>query len=202
MNPMTAWILNDAVHQCRKWRDEGIAIQIAVNLSAMMLRDATVPETVAGILERWDVEPEWLKIEITESSIMSDPAQAMAVLSLLRTLGVSVSIDDFGTGYSSLSNLRQVPFDEIKIDKSFIIDMLASESDSAIVRAIIDLSHNLGRPVVAEGVENEETLQRLTEWGCDLAQGYFISRPAEPQKLIEWVKQSSWGAADSLIVPR
>ena len=189
MKPMTAWIINDAVRQCRRWRDEGVSIQVAVNLSPVMLRDATVPETVAGILETWDIEPELLKVEITESSIMADPNQAMFVLSLLRTSGVSISIDDFGTGYSSLSNLRQVPFDEIKIDKSFVMDMLKNESDAAIVRATIDLAHNLGRQVIAEGVENQETLKRLAEWRCDLAQGYFISRPVEPQKLMEWVRQ-------------
>jgi diguanylate cyclase (GGDEF)-like protein/PAS domain S-box-containing protein len=198
MKPMTAWILNDAVRQIRKWRDDGLLIQVAVNLSPVMLRDATVPENVAGILENWDIAPQWLKIEITESSIMADPAQAMAVLSLLRTLGVSVSIDDFGTGYSSLANLRQIPFDEIKIDKSFVTDMLTNDSDAAIVRATIDLAHNLGREVIAEGVENQETLRRLAEWGCDLAQGYFISRPIEPQKFMEWVAQTRTAGVSSV----
>ena len=188
MKPMTAWIINDAVRQCRKWRDEGLAIQIAVNLSPVMLRDGTVPETVAAILEKWEIEPELLKVEITESSIMADPGQAMFVLSLLRTSGISISIDDFGTGYSSLANLRQIPFDEIKIDKSFVMEMLSNDSDSAIVHATIDLAHNLGRQVIAEGVENQETLKRLAEWGCDLAQGYFISRPVDPEKMMEWVR--------------
>jgi len=188
MKPMTAWVINEAVRQCRRWRDDGFSIQIAVNLSPVILRDGTVPETVAGILEMWDMEPEMLKVEITESSIMSDPNQAMFVLSLLRTAGVSISIDDFGTGYSSLANLRQVPFDEIKIDKSFVIDMMANESDATIVRATIDLAHNLGRQVIAEGVENEETLEKLTEWGCDLAQGYFISPPIDAGQMLDWLR--------------
>jgi len=188
MKPMTAWVINEAVRQCRRWRDDGFSIQVAVNLSPVILRDGSVPETVTGILETWDMEPEMLKVEITEGSIMSDPNQAMFVLSLLRTAGVSISIDDFGTGYSSLANLRQVPFDEIKIDKSFVIDMMANESDATIVRATIDLAHNLGRQVIAEGVETEEVLEKLTEWGCDLAQGYFISPPVEPKQMIDWMR--------------
>ena len=124
---------------------------------------------------------------------MADPAHALAVMSLLQSLGIRLSIDDFGTGYSSLTHLRELPVDEIKIDKSFVTRMTANPADAAIVRTVIDLAHNLDKQVCAEGVEDEMTWRALGEMGCDLAQGYWISRPVPADKLLTWLTESSWG---------
>jgi EAL domain-containing protein (putative c-di-GMP-specific phosphodiesterase class I) len=164
-----------------------------VNISAKSLLDETLPGKVQSLLDRWNVDPRFLKIEITESSIMADPAHALAILSLLQSMGVRLSVDDFGTGYSSLTHLRELPIDEIKIDKSFVMGMTRSDADAAIVRTVIDLAHNLGKQVCAEGVEDAETWNRLRDLGCDLAQGYWISRPLAAGPLMAWLVESSWG---------
>jgi diguanylate cyclase (GGDEF)-like protein len=190
---MTDWILDRALQQCREWQDAGAPVHIAVNVSAKSLLEETLPSKVLSLLEKWNVDPRFLKIEITESSIMADPAHALAIMSMLQSMGVRLSVDDFGTGYSSLTHLRQLPIDEIKIDKSFVMGMLTSDADAAIVRTVIDLAHNLGKQVCAEGVENPETLQRLEEMGCDLAQGYYISRPVPAAALMTWLTDNSWG---------
>lgn len=124
---------------------------------------------------------------------MADPAHALAIMSLVQSLGVRLSVDDFGTGYSSLSHLRQLPIDEIKVDKSFVTGMTNSDADSTIVRTVIDLAHNLGKQVCAEGVEDEATWKMLGELGCDLAQGYWISRPLNATDFMKWLVDSSWG---------
>ncbi len=185
MRSLTVRVFQDALTQLEQWGDTGI--QLTLNLSPSSLQDESMPETIAEILEQRGIDPSRLQIEITENAIMSDPGKAMVILSLLRTLGVSISLDDFGTGYSSLANLRDVPFDEIKIDRSFVTEMNAREGDSAIVHATIDLAHKLGRRVVAEGVEDERTLRTLTSLGCDAAQGFFISRPLPPEQFNEWL---------------
>ncbi|HUP44894.1 MAG TPA: EAL domain-containing protein [Thermoanaerobaculia bacterium] len=195
IKPLTDWIFDRAIQQCRTWQDEGAPVHLAINISAKSLQEQTLPSKVNSLLTKWGVDPRFLKIEITESSIMADPAHALAIMSLLQSLGVRLSIDDFGTGYSSLTHLRELPIDEIKIDKSFVFGMTASEADAAIVRTVIDLGHNLGKQVCAEGVEDEETWRALGAMGCDLAQGYWISRPVPAAKLIEWLVESSWGMA-------
>jgi len=124
---------------------------------------------------------------------MADPAHALAILSMLQSMGVRLSVDDFGTGYSSLTHLRQLPIDEIKIDKSFVSGMRRSEADAAIVRTVIDLAHNLGKQVCAEGVEDEATYAMLREMGFDLAQGYWISHPLRAEALMAWLTETSWG---------
>jgi EAL domain-containing protein (putative c-di-GMP-specific phosphodiesterase class I) len=129
---------------------------------------------------------------------MADPAHALAIMSLLQSLGVRLSVDDFGTGYSSLTHLRQLPIDEIKIDKSFVTGMRASDADAAIVRTVIDLGHNLGKQVCAEGVEDEETWRVLCDMKCDLAQGYWISRPLTATALMTWLVDSAWGLQRSV----
>jgi diguanylate cyclase (GGDEF)-like protein/PAS domain S-box-containing protein len=192
---MTDWLLDRAVGQCRAWQDAGAPIHIAVNVSARSLLDQGLPAKVQSTLDKWGVEPRFLKIEITESSIMADPAHALAILSMLQSMGVRLSIDDFGTGYSSLTHLRQLPVDEIKIDKSFVIGMRGSEADAAIVRTVIDLAHNLGKQVCAEGVEDEVTWKMLRDLGCDLAQGYWIARPMAAEDLMAWLVKTSWGLA-------
>jgi diguanylate cyclase (GGDEF)-like protein/PAS domain S-box-containing protein len=190
---VTDWLLEHAIGQCRVWQDAGAPIHIAVNVSARSLLDQGLPGKVQSTLDRWGVDPRFLKIEITESSIMADPAHALAILSMLQSMGVRLSVDDFGTGYSSLTHLRELPIDEIKIDKSFVIGMRRSEADAAIVRTVIDLAHNLGKQVCAEGVEDEATWRLLKELGCDLAQGYWISKPLAADELMEWLTATSWG---------
>ena len=192
---MTDWLLDRALRQVREWQDEGAPVHIAVNISARSLLDPGLPAKIQRKLDQWNVDPRFLKVEITESSIMADPAHALAVLSMLQSMGVRLSIDDFGTGYSSLTHLRELPVDEIKIDKSFVIGMTSNDADAAIVRTVIDLAHNLGKQVCAEGVEDRDTWQMLTELGCDLAQGYWIGKPMNAAALMTWLKETSWGMA-------
>jgi diguanylate cyclase (GGDEF)-like protein/PAS domain S-box-containing protein len=190
---ITDWLLDRALRQVSLWQAEGAPVHVAVNISAKSLLDQALPSKVQGALDRWKVDPRFLKIEITESSIMADPAHALAILSLLQSMGVRLSVDDFGTGYSSLTHLRELPIDEIKIDKSFVMTMTRNEADAAIVRTVIDLAHNLGKQVCAEGVEDEATWRRLTDMGCDLAQGFWIARPMSGEDLMEWLRKTSWG---------
>ena len=190
---LTDWLLDHALEQCSRWREAGAPIHVAVNISAKSLLDQSLPQKVQAALARWNVDARFLKIEITESSIMADPAHALAILSMLQSMGVRLSVDDFGTGYSSLTHLRELPIDEIKIDKSFVIGMRRSEADAAIVRTVIDLAHNLGKQVCAEGVEDEATWRMLKELGCDLAQGFWISKPMAADELMEWLTATSWG---------
>ncbi|MEK6371820.1 MAG: EAL domain-containing protein [Acidobacteriota bacterium] len=197
IKPMTDWILDRALAQVRTWQDAGAPVHIAVNVSAKSLQEQSLPARVQALLDKWNVDPRFLKIEITESSIMADPAHALAIMSMLQSMGVRLSVDDFGTGYSSLTHLRELPIDEIKIDKSFVLGMLASDADAAIVRTVIDLAHNLGKQVCAEGVEDFATLSRLAEMGCDLAQGYWISRPVPAAVFMQWLVDTSWGLKPS-----
>jgi diguanylate cyclase (GGDEF)-like protein len=192
ISPLTSWVLNEALAQCRSWRDESLPLGVAVNLSGRVLQDPSLIDLIGEALHRWRVDPSCLTLELTESSIMSDPDHVMSMLDRLRKLTVRLSIDDFGTGYSSLSHLRLLPVDEIKIDKSFVMEMLANPSDEAIVRSTIQLCHNLDRKVVAEGVENAEIYARLRDLGCDLAQGFHIARPMPPEDLRGWMERSLW----------
>jgi len=190
---VTDWLLDRALSQCRAWLDAGAPIHVAVNISAKSLLDPALPQKVQTALARWNVDPRFLKIEITESSIMADPAHALALLSMLQSMGVRLSVDDFGTGYSSLTHLRELPIDEIKIDKSFVTNMTRSEPDAAIVRTVIDLAHNLGKQVCAEGVEDADTRWMLEDLGCDLAQGFWIARPMPADELMQWLTETQWG---------
>jgi EAL domain-containing protein (putative c-di-GMP-specific phosphodiesterase class I) len=164
-----------------------------MNLSVRDLQDPYLADAFAEQLAALQISPRWLELEITESAVMTEPERALEVLSRLSSMGLRIAIDDFGTGYSSLSYLKKLPVNTIKIDKSFVIGMGRDENDAAIVRTSIDLAHNLKLEVVAEGVENEETLKRLSELGCDTAQGHYISRPLSADELALWLKQSSWG---------
>jgi len=194
IGPLTSWVLNEAIRQCKSWQDDGLAVCVAVNLSGRLLQDPALVDLVGECLQRWRVDPSCLTLELTESSIMSDPENAMSVLGRLRALRVRLSIDDFGTGYSSLSHLRRFPVDEIKIDKSFVLEMLTQTADDAIVHSTIQLCHNLGRRVVAEGVENAEIYARLRELGCDFAQGFHLARPMAAEMLTTWMERSGWKA--------
>jgi diguanylate cyclase (GGDEF)-like protein len=172
------WVLREACRQARMWSDLGaLRPRIAVNLSARQLRDPNFAETVGKILAETGLEPSMLELEITESSVMDRPDEAVALLRDLKALGVGIAIDDFGTGYSSLSYLKMFPLDRLKIDGSFVCDIHNDPNDSAIVSAAVSLAHNLGLPVVAEGVETEAQARHLVGLGCDELQGYHFSRP-------------------------
>jgi EAL domain-containing protein (putative c-di-GMP-specific phosphodiesterase class I) len=153
------------------------------------LIQSSLPDTFSALLRKYRVAPEWIWIEITESAIMDDPNHAIETLDRLHALGIRLSIDDFGTGYSSLSYLKRMPVDELKIDKSFVMGMFDHKDDETIVRSTIDLGHNMGLKVVAEGVESEAMLLRLKDLRCDLAQGFHLSRPLPPAKLEAWLQE-------------
>jgi diguanylate cyclase (GGDEF)-like protein len=190
---LTPWVLNESLSQGQALQDQGAPITISMNLSVRDLQDPYLADAFAEQLAALQISPRWLELEITESAVMTEPERALDVLTRLSAMGLRIAIDDFGTGYSSLSYLKKLPVNTIKIDKSFVIGMGRDENDAAIVRTSIDLAHNLKLEVVAEGVENEETLKRLSELGCDTAQGHYISRPLSAEELVLWLKQSSWG---------
>ncbi|KIG03203.1 putative bifunctional diguanylate cyclase/phosphodiesterase [Caballeronia concitans] len=197
---ITRWVADKALAQCAAWRAEGIELAVSVNVSARELILSSLPEMFQGLLEKHGVAPDRLWIEITESAIMDDPNHAIETLDRLHALGIRLSIDDFGTGYSSLSYLKRMPVDELKIDKSFVMGMTHHKDDETIVRSTIDLGHNMGLKVVAEGVENEAMMQRLNALGCDLAQGFHLSRPLPPAKLAQWLIEQS-AQADAFAEP-
>ena len=182
---LTDWILEAALRQVRRWKSEGLLVPVAVNASIRILRDSSFAERLKVLLLDLGVSPELLTLEITES-LMAEPLDALATLAELRSMGVRLSIDDFGVGALSLLTLNQLPVEEIKIDKSFVIGMATQPADAAVVRSIIDMAHHLRCRVVAEGVETAETWDRLAELGCDLAQGSFVSAPMEGDELAAW----------------
>jgi diguanylate cyclase (GGDEF)-like protein/PAS domain S-box-containing protein len=189
IKPLTLYVIDEALRQCRSWQDDGLRLAIAVNLSARNLVDPDFPTQVAGLLERWNIEPGLLEFEITESAMLDDPTCTKLILEHLSIMGIRLSIDDFGTGYSSLAYLRRLPVSEIKIDRSFVMNMDQNEDDATIVRSTIDLGRNLGLDVVAEGVENEQVWNRLKALGCTAAQGYYLSRAVPAPDLRIWLLQ-------------
>jgi diguanylate cyclase (GGDEF)-like protein/PAS domain S-box-containing protein len=193
IKPITLWVLEAALKRCAAWREMGIDLSISVNCSARNLLDEELPNSVAMLLQRYAPDPRKLVLEITETAIIEDPRRALEVVTLLADLGVRISIDDFGTGYSSLEYLKRLPATELKIDRSFVMSMVASEGDAVIVRSTIDLAHNLGLQAVAEGVDSPEVWSQLRALGCDLGQGYYFSRPLPEAKLLEWIRTSPWG---------
>jgi len=188
---LTIWVLKRALQQCSNWHEKKNSIGMAVNVSSLCLLNPEFPEILTGLLASCNLPPQSLIIEITETSMMGDPDRALSILNRIHRQGVKISIDDFGTGYSSLSYLRQLPVSELKIDKSFVMDMLNSESDATIVRATIQLGHALGLQMVAEGVESRQILNQLRSMGCDLQQGFFISRPVPAKELTAWAVEHS-----------
>jgi diguanylate cyclase (GGDEF)-like protein len=189
IRPLTRWVLKEAVGQCHAWQQQGRALPVAVNLSARNLLDPHLADEVAGLLESSHLAPGDLLLELTESAVMADPIHSAATLRRLKDQRVKLSIDDFGTGYSSLTYLRTLPVSELKIDKSFVLGIKGdSDEDTVIVRSTTDLGHNLGLSVVAEGVESNRTLELLTSFGCDAAQGFFIARPMSGQALSQWLE--------------
>ncbi len=190
IKPLSLWVLHTALLQCRVWHQTGVPLHVAVNLAADVLREPELVEMIIAQLEIADALPQWLTLEITESAVMADPILAKQVLTRLRTMGVRISIDDFGTGYSSLTYLRDLPVDEVKIDRSFVKEMDSRKEDACIVRSVVDLGHNLGLQVVAEGVEDQNTVERLTALGCDYVQGFHFTRPLPPAEFDAWLART------------
>lgn len=184
---LTLYVLDKALRQVSVWREEDIDLTVAVNLSPRNLLDLHFPEHVQKMLDKHRVPPGCLQLEITESTLVSDPTRALGILGRLNQMRVEMSIDDFGTGYSSLAHLRKLPVQELKIDRSFVMNMHKDESDAVIVRSTIDLGRNLGLRVVAEGVETAEVYRQLITLGCDFAQGYFRSHPMPAHEVPRWL---------------
>jgi EAL domain-containing protein (putative c-di-GMP-specific phosphodiesterase class I) len=197
---LTLWVLNEALRQRRVWCDLGLDVQMSVNVSARNLNDPELPRIVAQSMERWEVPADSLKLEVTETTVMVEPFRAVETLRRLRETGVHIAIDDFGTGHSSLAYLKHLPVDEIKIDRSFVTDLETGDSDGRIVRATIGLGHELGLRAVAEGVETAAALHELRAYGCDLVQGYYLSRPLDPEACTAWLQ--SWRERASHAPPR
>jgi diguanylate cyclase (GGDEF)-like protein len=183
IRPLTLFVLNQALRQCGIWREQGIDLRVAVNITGRDLLDLRLPQEVESLLELWQVEPGQLELEITESTVLSDPPRARDILIRLHALGVHLAVDDFGAGNSSLGYLKRLPIGVLKIDKSFVLNMEADRDDAVIVKSTIELGHNLGLTVVAEGVEDEHAWRRLHELGCDTIQGFYLGRPGPPEAI-------------------
>ena len=198
IQPLGQFVLESALEQARRWRQAGLSLGLAVNLSVRNLMDPALVDRVAALIARAGVAPASLTLEITESGVMTDPEAAIAMLWGLRRIGVRLSVDDFGTGYSSLAYLKRLPVDEVKLDKSFVLNMTGDPDDAAIVRSTIELAHNLGLQLVAEGVENQETLELLASLGCDVAQGFHLARPMPAADLARLAAGDTWTHPASL----
>jgi len=186
---LTHWVIKQALTDCRSWQQQGVEIAVAVNVSTLNIQDEEFVKNLNVLISEYGVKPDQLQLEITESVIMADTKRALKTIDALDSMGVRISIDDFGTGYSSLAYIKRIPVDELKIDKSFVMDMEQDENDAVIVRSTIDLAHNLGLKVTAEGVETEGALQLLDVLGCDSAQGFYICRPVSAEELVTWLPQ-------------
>jgi diguanylate cyclase (GGDEF)-like protein len=186
--PLTSLALQIAAADCRRWQEQGCFVPVAVNVSARVLVDPRLPELVEDQRHAFGLGDDALEIEITESTLMGDHVQAREALSRLRAIGIRTSIDDFGTGYSSLSYLRELPVHALKIDRSFITDLMDEPDSEAIVRSIIELARNLGLETVAEGAEDERVCERLMSLGCDYVQGFAIARPMPADAMLRWLR--------------
>lgn len=184
---LTRYVLKEAIQQCRRWQDDGHALQVSVNVSARDLIDDYLPHYVLQLLREQDLPADRLTLEVTENSVMQQFNRVISVLECLRDVGVRISMDDFGTGQSSLAQLRNIPLKELKVDKSFVMSLPENTQNEAIVRTTIKLAHSLELEVVAEGVENEEALRFLAGAGCEQAQGFFLSKPVPPENLEQWL---------------
>ncbi|MGO9330051.1 MAG: putative bifunctional diguanylate cyclase/phosphodiesterase, partial [Steroidobacteraceae bacterium] len=185
------WVIREACRQARVWQDDGVpSLRVSVNLSASQFRDSGLVDSIRRALADADLEARYLEVELTESAVMSDPEQSIAVLEQLSAMGVLVSVDDFGTGYSSMSYLRRFPIDKLKIDRVFINEIVNRPEDASIVRAIVSLAHSLSLKVVAEGVETSGQLEFLNAAGCDEYQGYHFSRPLPAADFERLIRES------------
>ncbi|MFW3164538.1 EAL domain-containing protein [Pseudomonas syringae pv. syringae] len=195
---LTNWVIEEAMRQLAEWRKRGLVLQVSVNISADDLLGDDLVGYVVKLLKQYAIPAEQLLFEITESAVMSEPEKALIVLHRLRDCGISLSIDDFGTGYSSLAHLKRLPVQELKIDQSFVRNLDETSEDAVIVRSTIEMSHNLGLKVVAEGVEYQHSLDLLRRWHCDTAQGYLISRPLTASAFEAWI--ATYQASPGLMV--
>ncbi len=189
ITPLTYWVLDAALRQSYEWHEQGLQQPLSVNLSVHDLRDPKLLDRISGSLATWGAQAGWIEFELTESALMADPVGALETLTRLKRLDVALTIDDYGTGYSSLSYLQRLPVDAIKIDQSFVRDMTTNDDSATIVRSTIELAHNLDLSVTAEGVEDQGTFERLAALGCDMAQGYCISRPIPAEQFRAWEAQ-------------
>jgi diguanylate cyclase (GGDEF)-like protein len=187
MAPLTEWVLRHAVTQAGRWRDLGLMLPVAVNMSPRSLLDGNLAASLLALLAEANVTGDLLELEITETAIMTDPGRAVRVLRQLNAMGIRVAIDDFGVGYTSLTYLKSLPVHTLKIDRAFVTDMLTDPRDQAIAESVIGLGHKLGLNVVAEGIETEEVWQRLKALNCDEGQGYLLARPLPAEELTSWV---------------
>jgi len=188
IKPLSLWVLGTSLRQCHVWQQAGLYVDIAVNLSMLNLQDVQLPDKIIELLAMWSIPPTRLEVEITESVLATDPERVKEILTRLSAIGVRIALDDFGIGYSSLASLKRLPVGAMKIDKSFVLDMAVNADDATIVRSIVDLGHNLGLKVVAEGVENQATWDLLAAFGCDYVQGYYLSYPLPAAALVRWLR--------------
>jgi EAL domain-containing protein (putative c-di-GMP-specific phosphodiesterase class I) len=187
MRPLTDWVLREAIGQCAQWRAAGWDVDVSVNIAPATLLEADFPARVTDLLVAGGLPGSALELEITETAVMVDPVRAAETLRRLQTMGVAVSIDDFGAGYTSLAYLKSLPVQSLKIDRRFVTNLLDDARDEAVTRSIVSLGHDLGLTVVAEGVETADVRQRLTELGCDQAQGYLMARPMDAGAVEGWL---------------
>ena len=187
LKPFTYYVVRKVLDDWLRWTADGLRVPVAINISPRSLLDREFPDAIASLISSAGVPASFVTLELTESFMMADSGRSNAVLHDLSAVGVGLSIDDFGTGYSSLSHLRDVPIDEIKIDRSFVMGMMSSPGDAKIVKATTELGRNLDLTVVAEGVEDRRTFDRLADFGCDHAQGYYISKPVGFDEFTRWL---------------
>ena len=190
--PVTNWVLNGAIRQCIRYQNICPGFNMAVNLSPSLLTNRSIVEIISNAVNIWSLDPSSMTLEVTEGAIMINPEESLEILNEFHRLGFGISIDDFGTGYSSLAYLKNLPADELKIDKSFVMNMVNDKKDESIVKAAIDLAHTLDLKVVAEGVEDRKVLNLLTAMGCDYAQGFYMAEPMPRDDLIKWIKDGEW----------
>jgi len=188
---LTHWILRTVCKQLADWHKQNIHMNVSINISPISLLNPEFPDIITGLLANYKLPGELVTLEITESTLVRDPNLALGVLNQLAALGIKISIDDFGTGYSSLAYLKKMPATELKIDQEFVRDMLENDSDYVIVRTTIDLAHNLGMKVVAEGVETQEVSSELNKLGCEVLQGYLFSKPLPIKAYEQWLDKNS-----------
>ena len=191
LGELTTSVLNQSLIQCRKWQDAGLKTLVAINMSADIFKDLQIPKMLEDELYKHRLDPSQIILEVTESALMQELVKSLDTLTRLRMKGIALSIDDFGTGYSSLVQLHRIPFSEMKIDRSFVINALSDEEALAIVKITIMLGHELGMKVVAEGIENQRTWDLLLSLGCDAAQGYYIAKPMPGDELLMWARSHS-----------
>lgn len=198
MRDMTLLVMELAMAQSKIWHQQGLDLTIAINISALNLQDPTFPTDLAEVMAKHQVDPAHFELEVSETAIMTDPLRAVQNITKLHSMGLQILIDDFGTGYSSMAYLKKLLVAKIKIDKSFVIDMHRNQEDEIIVRSTVDLGHNLGLKVIAEGVETQAAWDKLKRLGCDSAQGYFLGKPLPPSELRQWIETSRWGLAGAV----